>query len=233
MAHPSRTHPAPTRPRRKRRQLDWELITCGFQGHVLVGRDAGRGPPAGRTCSSRTTAIVRWHRCLRCDSWVALPLPERSRAAASARPRRDRRAAAGQGPARPDRAAADRDRPRRSLRRAGPARGRRAAVRRPPRHAARRLLPDPHRAPGRRRPAARCRPPGHVGILRDLDRLFSLRSGTLHEVGAALLGYGLLEGVEAVGLWYAKRWAEYLTFIATTLLLPLEIYEIIHAGHRC
>jgi uncharacterized membrane protein (DUF2068 family) len=26
----------------------------------------------------------------------------------------------------------------------------------------------------------------------------------------------------------AKRWAEYLTFIATTILLPLEIYEIIH-----
>ena len=39
---------------------------------------------------------------------------------------------------------------------------------------------------------------------------------------------GCSEGVEAVGLWYTKRWAEYLTFIATTLLLPLEIYEIIH-----
>ena len=25
----------------------------------------------------------------------------------------------------------------------------------------------------------------------------------------------------------AKRWAEYLTFIATTILLPLEIYELI------
>ena len=28
----------------------------------------------------------------------------------------------------------------------------------------------------------------------------------------------------------AKRWAEYLTFVATTILLPLEIYEIIHKG---
>src|SRR6185437_3220736 len=71
---------------------------------------------------------------------------------------------------------------------------------------------------------------GHVGILHELDKLFTLRSGTLREVGAALLAYGLLEGIEAVGLWYAKRWAEYLTFIATTLLLPLEIYEIIHQG---
>src|SRR5260370_23269970 len=65
---------------------------------------------------------------------------------------------------------------------------------------------------------------GHVGILHELDRLFSLRSGTLKEVGFALLAYGVLEGIEAVGLWYAKRWAEYLTFLATTLLLPLEIY---------
>jgi uncharacterized membrane protein (DUF2068 family) len=71
---------------------------------------------------------------------------------------------------------------------------------------------------------------GHVGILRDLDRLFTLNAGTLHEVGAALLAYGVLEGVEAVGLWYGKRWAEYLTFFATTILLPLEIYEIIHQG---
>jgi uncharacterized membrane protein (DUF2068 family) len=69
---------------------------------------------------------------------------------------------------------------------------------------------------------------GHVGIVRDLDRLFSLRAGTLREVGIALLAYGVLEGVEAVGLWLTKRWAEYLTFLATTILLPLEIYEIIH-----
>jgi uncharacterized membrane protein (DUF2068 family) len=71
---------------------------------------------------------------------------------------------------------------------------------------------------------------GHVGILHDLDRLFTLRSGTLHEVGAALLAYGILEGIEAIGLWFAQRWAEYLTFIATTVLLPLEIYEIVHQG---
>jgi len=69
---------------------------------------------------------------------------------------------------------------------------------------------------------------GHVGILHELDRLFSLHSGTLRGVGVALLAYGLLEGIEAVGLWYTKRWAEYLTFVATTILLPLEIYEIVH-----
>jgi uncharacterized membrane protein (DUF2068 family) len=29
-----------------------------------------------------------------------------------------------------------------------------------------------------------------------------------------------------VGLWFAKRWAEYLTFVATALFLPLEGYEL-------
>jgi len=40
--------------------------------------------------------------------------------------------------------------------------------------------------------------------------------------------YAVLEGLEAVGLWLGRRWAEYLTFLATTLLLPLEIYELTH-----
>jgi uncharacterized membrane protein (DUF2068 family) len=35
-----------------------------------------------------------------------------------------------------------------------------------------------------------------------------------------------LEAVEGVGLWFNKRWAEYLTFIATSLLIPYEIYEL-------
>ena len=38
----------------------------------------------------------------------------------------------------------------------------------------------------------------------------------------------LLEGIEAVGLWYQRRWAEYLTFLVTASLLPFEIYEIAH-----
>jgi uncharacterized membrane protein (DUF2068 family) len=71
---------------------------------------------------------------------------------------------------------------------------------------------------------------GHVGIVHELDKAFSLSAGTLHVVGIALLAYATLEGVEAIGLWMAKRWAEYLTFISTTVLLPLEIYEIIHRG---
>jgi uncharacterized membrane protein (DUF2068 family) len=37
-----------------------------------------------------------------------------------------------------------------------------------------------------------------------------------------------VEGVEAVGLWYQRRWAEYLTLVVTASLLPLEVYELAH-----
>jgi uncharacterized membrane protein (DUF2068 family) len=36
----------------------------------------------------------------------------------------------------------------------------------------------------------------------------------------------VIEGVEAVGLWRERRWAEYLTAIATAGFLPFEIDEL-------
>src|SRR5205823_4197755 len=66
----------------------------------------------------------------------------------------------------------------------------------------------------------------HQGVVGRLDELFSLDRGTLHKVGVGLAAFAVLEAVEAVGLWFQRRWAEYLTFVATTLLLPLEVYEL-------
>ena len=45
-------------------------------------------------------------------------------------------------------------------------------------------------------------------------------------VGA--IAYALLEGTEGVGLAMRRRWAEYLTVIATSILIPYEIYEVVH-----
>src|SRR5207237_9967186 len=45
-------------------------------------------------------------------------------------------------------------------------------------------------------------------------------------VGAAIAAYALLEGIEAIGLWFGKRWAEYLTFVATIVFIPYEIDEL-------
>ncbi len=49
---------------------------------------------------------------------------------------------------------------------------------------------------------------------------------TLRLIGVAAAVYALLEGAEAVGLWYQRRWAEYLTFVATTAFVPFEVYEL-------
>jgi uncharacterized membrane protein (DUF2068 family) len=57
-------------------------------------------------------------------------------------------------------------------------------------------------------------------------KLHQLHAGTLLVAGVAALSYGVLELVEGVGLWLEKLWAEYLTVIATSLLVPLELYEL-------
>jgi uncharacterized membrane protein (DUF2068 family) len=44
----------------------------------------------------------------------------------------------------------------------------------------------------------------------------------------AAIVYALLEGTEGVGLAMRRRWAEYLTVIATGLLIPYEAYEVVH-----
>ena len=44
--------------------------------------------------------------------------------------------------------------------------------------------------------------------------------------GLAALAYGALEGVEAYGLWARRRWGEWLTVLATSLLFIPEIWEL-------
>jgi uncharacterized membrane protein (DUF2068 family) len=55
--------------------------------------------------------------------------------------------------------------------------------------------------------------------------------GTFSHTTLLALGtivYALLEGTEGVGLAMRRRWAEYLTVIATGILIPYEAYEVIH-----
>src|SRR3981081_602561 len=48
----------------------------------------------------------------------------------------------------------------------------------------------------------------------------------IRELGIASIVYGLLFATEGTGLWLEKRWAEYLTIIATGSLIPFEVYEL-------
>jgi uncharacterized membrane protein (DUF2068 family) len=49
---------------------------------------------------------------------------------------------------------------------------------------------------------------------------------TVVAIGA--IAYATLEGTEGVGLAMRRRWAEYLTVIATGIAIPYEAYEVIH-----
>jgi len=65
-----------------------------------------------------------------------------------------------------------------------------------------------------------------TAIVHEATKALHAGHGVLLLVAGGLLGYGILEGVEGVGLWMAKRWAEYLTVIATAVFIPYEIYEL-------
>lgn len=202
----------------------WELLACGTAGHRLVGLDAVALRPEDALVA-RDAAGVRWHRCLRCDSW--LPVAPGTVAAVREYP--------------PDREAIElplRGRPLRdriilrliavdrALHFAGLALLSLAillfsANRADLRNTVYKLVADLQGGV-----VSNGKHP--TGILHEVDRLFSLQSSRLHLFAVVALVYALVEGIEAVGLWYAKRWAEYLTLIVTASLLPVEIYELLH-----
>ena len=62
-------------------------------------------------------------------------------------------------------------------------------------------------------------------LLRALVYLGNFNHITLMAISAIL--YAALEGTEGVGLAMRRRWAEYLTVIATGVLIPYEVYEVI------
>jgi uncharacterized membrane protein (DUF2068 family) len=69
--------------------------------------------------------------------------------------------------------------------------------------------------------------PDDSKIVRHIGHLFSLSSSTFLWIAVAFAAYAVIELVEAVGLWLVRRWGEYFAVIATSVFLPLEIYELI------
>ncbi|MGI8813485.1 MAG: DUF2127 domain-containing protein [Pyrinomonadaceae bacterium] len=59
-----------------------------------------------------------------------------------------------------------------------------------------------------------------------LQRLVGFNNNQVLAWSSVALVYSTSLYVEGLGLWYQKRWAEYLTVIGTTLLIPLELFEI-------
>lgn len=60
------------------------------------------------------------------------------------------------------------------------------------------------------------------------QKVLSSKPHTLTLIAIALLAYGGLELLEAVGLFLLKRWGEYVAAVGTAIFLPLEIHELLN-----
>jgi uncharacterized membrane protein (DUF2068 family) len=222
LTNPKHPPPGSTPRRRLRFQIDYELIACGLHGHELVGVGAAEIRPSDSYFVRVVEDGWRSHRCLRCDAWVLLEVP--------AEPTM-------QFP--PDPADVTM-----------PLKGKRLRDR----YVLRLIVLDravhfivlaalaaaiflfaQHRAflhhdYVKVLNALQGSFGGPTGsksfVVRDLNRLFKLSSTTLYLVGVVLAAYAAILAAEVVGLWRARRWAEYLTFVETGALIPLEIYEL-------
>jgi uncharacterized membrane protein (DUF2068 family) len=214
--------PGTIRPRRFRPRFHWELLACGVSGHELVGTDARRIRPQDEVVVSERDG-VRWHRCLRCDSWLPLAPPERPTREVPPSPEEIELPLRGH--ALRDKIvlrviAVDRAVHFVVLGLLSVAVFLFAAHEVRVRDLVYRVVNAVQGTSGN--PAHR----HHSGLVDSLLHVFTLRSSTLYAVAAAAAVYAVLEGAEAVGLWYQRRWAEYLTFVATIAFMPYEVYEL-------
>ncbi len=200
----------------------YELLTCGWKGHALVGTDAAE-ITGDDSLVVREEGGYRWYRCLRCDAWVTGKIPTQP-----ARPRvpsRDEIDLPARGPVLRDRYI---------LRLIAFDRFIHVVVLSTlavvlflfARHDAalhKDYVDIMNDLDGSNSGEAQLR-----GVLGYLRKAFQYSPRHLIQLGLVVTAYAALEATEMVGLWFNKRWAEYLTLVATTLLVPLEIYELIH-----
>ena len=212
--------PGTERTKRFRPRLRWELIGCGLHGHELVGTDAAEVRSEDHLLVREADGL-RWYRCLRCDSWLPLAPPRSP----------------------PNRFPPGRDQITLPLR-GRPLRNRYVlrliAVDRVIHFVVlaalgiaiilfaghqKDLRGDYLRISNSLQASV-----GFVssrnGFFREITHLVSMSTTKLYLYGSTFSAYAAINAVEAVGLWRERRWAEYLTFIEVTLLLPLEIYEL-------
>lgn len=217
--------PGAERPKRLRPKLRYELVGCGLHGHELVGTDLADIPEDYRLVAfDDGPGGTRWHRCLRCDSWLPLPPPEQVsgrrpppltsiEVPLRGRPLRDRfvlRLIAV-------------DRVIHFLVLAALAAAILLFAQR------KTLLQGEYTRILNRLQGGVGGPLSdtpHSVWLADFDKLFTISTQHLYLYGVAVAAYAAVNGVEALGLWRARRWAEYLTLIEVIVLVPVEIHEL-------
>lgn len=60
-----------------------------------------------------------------------------------------------------------------------------------------------------------------------VDKAQDIHTHQLKQVSALTSVYAVLFFVQGIGLLLRKRWAEWLTLVALSLLVPIEIYELV------
>lgn len=55
----------------------------------------------------------------------------------------------------------------------------------------------------------------------------STHASAVHGATVVTFAYIILVLVEGTGLWFRKRWAEWLTVVATSLLIPFELWKLV------
>jgi uncharacterized membrane protein (DUF2068 family) len=63
-------------------------------------------------------------------------------------------------------------------------------------------------------------------VVHAIRTVIEAKTNTLLWLAIGLIVYGALQLVEGVGLWLLKRWGEYFAVVATSLFIPIEVYEI-------
>lgn len=198
----------------------YELLTCAIKGHEFVGVGA-RQVFDDDALVVRELGGLRWHRCLRCDSWVPFALPSTYSTERVAS--RDEIEIPIRGPQLRDRYV---------LRIIALDRlfhvvvlvgfsilviaylGHRAIVERDYTQIMTIVAGGQNKSNG------------IYGALGHLRHYLFTEPRHLYELAILALLYASLEATEMVGLWLAKRWAEYLTFVATIFFIPLEVFEL-------
>jgi uncharacterized membrane protein (DUF2068 family) len=197
-----------------------EVLTCGWSDHVLVGTDASEVTDEDQLLV-RQYGGARWYRCLRCDSWITAAPPETP--SRDKVPGRDEIELPMRGPLLRDRYV---------LRLIAIERsihvlvlgllavaififvGKRSELR----HLYTRVMSAL---------TSGSQSSSSHSLLGKMGHLFTYNPKDLWVAGVIVAIYAALEAIEMVGLWRARRWAEYLTFVATIIFVPAEIYEIV------
>jgi uncharacterized membrane protein (DUF2068 family) len=207
-------------PRKKRPDNKYELLTCAWKGHELVGTDVAEVSSVDATFV-REVDGMRWYRCLRCDAWVPGATPEHPDRKSV--PTREEIQLPARGPVLRDRYV---------LRLIALDRAIHVVVLTVlalvlftfARHDA-----SLHRDYVNVMNDLSGGNPGESelrGVLGYLRKAFQYSPRHLIQLALVVTAYAALEATEMVGLWFNKRWAEYLTLVATALLVPFEIYEL-------